>query len=586
MFRLVIYRRQRARFPRPVAPSAGASHTHTASYNYSHSHRLEHLRFLRGSPRDLSSLRTQHGNTAGYVRGKQVARMTSLFLRAVANLRSAAQSAAAQAAQPAPVPAAPVVWDKRNEEELKRIIPLSIIELKDGSFAATPAKRCVQRDGPTGLKLFASTEGRLDGGSSAVDIANVKRIAMGVLTDPAVGGLSGTEAGSLRWFGVECTVQPVVASTFSELEVAAPPKHGSKSRARILNVLTQLNVTWRPWGAAADPTFRALAGLPTPREVATAALDEDTVVGPVSAFTASRAAILTALDILVVAPGAAGAPGTSSPSVGVADYARFLAGVIGDATAVEPLSAVLATTVVACSSTDPTALATHTAAKAAARTILVAARGVLDAIGAAEAGWVRDRRDDMRRAGFAVSMDQLGALVARAPTEAVVALAPAPAPAPTAATPPPSSGLSAADVARIVAEALTQRFGTFPTAAALPSSPPPPFALGGPSFSPSPSAPTAPPPPVPPASPFPTIDSLSFEAVTDSSSAAEALTELGNGDGGKLCDLLAKLESDAIDLAGFMGHSLDERALEAERRLLRMVNLSHFDPLPGRRPAS
>ena len=46
--------------------------------------------------------------------------MTSqLFLRAGANLspylRSAAQSAAAQAGQPAPVPAAPVVWDKRNE---------------------------------------------------------------------------------------------------------------------------------------------------------------------------------------------------------------------------------------------------------------------------------------------------------------------------------------------------------------------------------------------------------------------------------------------------------------------------------------
>ena len=52
--------------------------------------------------------------------------MTSLFSRAVASLRSAAQSAApAQAAQPTPVPAAPVVWDKRNEEELKRIIPLS-----------------------------------------------------------------------------------------------------------------------------------------------------------------------------------------------------------------------------------------------------------------------------------------------------------------------------------------------------------------------------------------------------------------------------------------------------------------------------
>ena len=138
--------------------------------------------------------------------------MTSLFLRAVANLRSAAQSAAAQAAQPAPVPAAPVVWDKRNEEELKRIIPLSIIELKDGSFAATPAKRCVQRDGPTGLKLFASTEGRLDGGSSAVDIANVKRIAMGVLTDPAVGGLSGTEAGSLRWDALAASDMMLMAS--------------------------------------------------------------------------------------------------------------------------------------------------------------------------------------------------------------------------------------------------------------------------------------------------------------------------------------------------------------------------------------
>ena len=72
----------------------------------------------------MEARRTQHGNTAGYARGSK-SRMTSLFLRAVASLRSAAQSAAAQAAQPTPVPAAPVVWDKRNEEELKRIIPLS-----------------------------------------------------------------------------------------------------------------------------------------------------------------------------------------------------------------------------------------------------------------------------------------------------------------------------------------------------------------------------------------------------------------------------------------------------------------------------
>ena len=122
--------------------------------------------------------------------------MASLFLRAVTGLRAAAQSAVAQAAQPVPAPVAPLIWDKRHEEELKRIIPLSIIEFKDGTFAATPAKRCIQRDGPTGLKLFASAEGRLDGGSSAVDIANVKQIAVGILTDPAVGGSAGAAADS------------------------------------------------------------------------------------------------------------------------------------------------------------------------------------------------------------------------------------------------------------------------------------------------------------------------------------------------------------------------------------------------------
>ena len=119
--------------------------------------------------------------------------MASLFLRAVTGLRAAAQ------------------------EELKRIIPLSIIEFKDGSFAATPAKRCIQRDGLTGLKLFASAEGRLDGGSSAVDIANVKQIAVGILTDPAVGGSAavmpqGTHASLMvvdRWAvaaGVTCFI--------------------------------------------------------------------------------------------------------------------------------------------------------------------------------------------------------------------------------------------------------------------------------------------------------------------------------------------------------------------------------------------
>ena len=86
------------------APPTPAVCTHTASYNYSHSHRLEHLRFLRGSPRDRSPSHAAVQHCRLRAR-QQVARMTSLFLRVVASLRSAAQSAAAQAAQPAPVPA-------------------------------------------------------------------------------------------------------------------------------------------------------------------------------------------------------------------------------------------------------------------------------------------------------------------------------------------------------------------------------------------------------------------------------------------------------------------------------------------------
>ena len=73
MFRLVIYRRQRARFPRPVAPSGPqqAPPTHIPPATTIHIHTtLEHLRFLRGSPRDRSP-RTQQGNTAGWLRARQ-----------------------------------------------------------------------------------------------------------------------------------------------------------------------------------------------------------------------------------------------------------------------------------------------------------------------------------------------------------------------------------------------------------------------------------------------------------------------------------------------------------------------------------
>ena len=500
--------------------------------------------------------------------------MASLFLRAVSGLRAAAQSAVAQAAQPVPAPVAPLIWDKRHEEELKRIIPLSIIEFKDGTFAATPAKRCIQRDGPTGLKLFASAEGRLDGGSSAVDIANVKQIAVGILTDPAVGGSAGAAADSLKWFGVECAVHPVAASPFSELDVSAPPG-GAMTRARIPNILQQLAVSWKPWGVVAGPTFQALAGLPSSREAAAAVLTEDAVVGAPSTFSPARSAILSAFGVLVAPP--AGTAGPSAPSVTALTYATFLAGIIGDSSAAGALAVVLATKVVPCTSTDPTVVAVHGAAQRAAEDILTAARGVIDSIGAAEAGWVRDQCTAMRNANFTVSMEQLGSLVARAPKEAVVAAAPAPAPT-AAPAPPAAAGLSASDVANIVAAALENRFGRFPT------SPPP---LPPPMSSPGALVPHTPPTlPAPPSSPFPTLDALSHDPVTDASSAADALLELGNGDGDKLCDMLAKLEGDMLDMANFMGLPLEERAADAERRILRMATLSHTALLASPRPAS
>ena len=74
--------------------------------------------------------------------------------------------------------------------------------------------------------------------------------------------------------------------------------------------------------------------------------------------------------------------------------------------------------------------------------------------------------------------------------------------------------------------------------------------------------------------------------MTDASSAADALLELGNGDGDKLCDMLAKLEGDQLDMANFMGLPLDERAVDAERRILRMATLSHTALLTGPRPAT
>ena len=504
--------------------------------------------------------------------------MASLFLRAVTGLRAVAQSAIAQAAQPAPAPVAPLIWDKRHEEELKRIIPLSILEFKDGSFAATPAKRCVQRDGQTGLKLFASAEGRLDGGSSAVDIANVRQIAVGVLTDPAVGGSAGAAADSLKWFGVECAVYPVAASSFSELDVSAPPG-GAKTRARIPNVLQQLAVSWKPWGAAAEPTFQALAGLPSSRAAAAAVLAEDDVVGAASTFSPARSAILSAFGVLV-AP-LAGTAGPSTPSVTALSYATFLAGIIGDSSAAGALAVVLATKVIPCTSTDPTVVAVYGAAQRAAEDILTAARGVIDSIGAAEAGWVRDQCTAMRNAHFTVPMEQLGSLVARAPKEAAAAAAPAPAPT-AAPTPPAAAGLTASDVANIVAAALENRFGRFPT-----SPHPPTPSMSSPGDGGRVVVPHTPPTlPAPPTSFFPTLDALSRDPVTDASSAADALLELGNGDGDKLCDMLAKLDGDLLDMANFMGLPLDERAADAERRILRMATLSHTALLTSPRPAT
>ena len=63
---------------------------------------------------------------------------------------------------------------------------------------------------------------------------------------------------------------PAVTVRSPSPSLTSPPARWT--RARIPNILQQLAVSWKPWGAAAEPTFQAPAGLPSARDAAVAVL--------------------------------------------------------------------------------------------------------------------------------------------------------------------------------------------------------------------------------------------------------------------------------------------------------------------------
>jgi hypothetical protein len=67
--------------------------------------------------------------------------MASIFSRNVDSLRSLVQSVTTRVTKPASEVPQPIVWDKRHEDELKRLLPLSILEMNDGTFVTTAKNR-------------------------------------------------------------------------------------------------------------------------------------------------------------------------------------------------------------------------------------------------------------------------------------------------------------------------------------------------------------------------------------------------------------------------------------------------------------
>jgi hypothetical protein len=205
--------------------------------------------------------------------------MASIFQRSIVALKATASHAASLATRPAAAAPEPVVFDKRHEDRLKRQLPCSIVEMEDGTFVTVPKARAISSTAD-GLKLFGSPSGALLGtGFSQIDIANVKQIAVGVLTDKTDASAAGANAAlTTASGGLSATLHPVAASPFTQLEVVmqgVPPVTKGVSEA-----LRICGVAWTPWGRTVAPSFLAAAGLPDETTARDTKLMSADVVGP------------------------------------------------------------------------------------------------------------------------------------------------------------------------------------------------------------------------------------------------------------------------------------------------------------------
>ena len=186
--------------------------------------------------------------------------LASAVVKALTDGRSVVQA-------PTPASQPPVELTRANANDMKRLIPGSIVQFKDGSFATVPFKGAVMV--PSAVQsppvLVVSKSGMLAAGAGATqqvtDLSLIQKIALGVLTDSADSSLAGTAAPSLRTAMGPATLHAVPATPFTELEVVSP-RGAAPVKSAILNALTAVGASWRAWGAAAPAAFLSVPGLP------------------------------------------------------------------------------------------------------------------------------------------------------------------------------------------------------------------------------------------------------------------------------------------------------------------------------------
>ena len=186
--------------------------------------------------------------------------LASAVVKALTDAHSAVRA-------PAPAPQPPVELTRGNANDMKRLLPGSVVEFNDGTFATVPLKGAVVI--PSAVQsppvLVVSKGGSLSAGAGATqqitDLSSVNRIVLGVCSDRVDSTAAGSAAASLRTAMGPAAIYPVPATPFVELEVESP-RGASPVKSTILNALKAVGASWRMWGAAAPAAFLTVAGLP------------------------------------------------------------------------------------------------------------------------------------------------------------------------------------------------------------------------------------------------------------------------------------------------------------------------------------